>query len=255
MFKRFLVICCTCGLWLNAANAVAKQQEPSTVVSSKYDNKVLSNRLVKYAYIDLRSADFALAEAKLNEALQLNPNNGYAYNNLGYIYENTGRKEEAATMYRKVIELNPTRWVLNSSNPAQKGMSIVDIAIINLACLEQNCAGTNVDPPTVDQRLSDEGFFALTNGKNTDAETKLLEALAINPNNPYARLNLGVVYQRTGRAELAKAEYQKVIDLNAKIVPTFVGDKNLEGKSLKQIAKSNMEGMQAVAVNYTGTKK
>lgn len=255
MLKRIMVICCISGLWFSAPLTFAAQQESTpTSAVSKFDNFVWSNRLVKYSFIDLRVADFALAEEKLNEALVLNPKNAYAYNNLGYVYENTGRKEEAAKMYRKVIELNPTRWVVNASDPNLKGMSIVSIATTNLACLEQDCVGTHVDPPTVDQRLASEGFFALQKGDNSEAEKKLTEALAINPNNPYAILNMGVIYERSGRKEEAKVMYQKVIDMNAKIIPMYVGDEKLAGKSLKQIAKSNIDGLNNTAVNYTPAK-
>jgi cell division septation protein DedD len=51
--------------------------------------------------------DYQSAEKYLDEALALNPENPYALLNMGVVYENTGRKEQAISMYQKVIEMNP----------------------------------------------------------------------------------------------------------------------------------------------------
>jgi cell division septation protein DedD len=51
--------------------------------------------------------DYQSAEKYLDEALALNPENPYAVLDMGVVYENTGRKEQAISMYQKVIEMNP----------------------------------------------------------------------------------------------------------------------------------------------------
>ncbi len=55
-----------------------------------------------------------------------------------------------------------------------------------------------------DIQLSDLGFRYLKQGHYAEAEKYLEQALSENPNNPYAILNLGAVYQNTGRAEKAR---------------------------------------------------
>ena len=51
------------------------------------------------------------------------------------------------------------------------------------------------------------------------AEKYLAEALALNPENPYALLNKGVVYENTDRKPQAIAMYQKVIsDFMIKVI-------------------------------------
>lgn len=94
---------------------------------------------------------------------------------------------------------------------------------------------------TKDMRLSEQGFDYLQAGKYVKAEKYLKEALAENKDNPYALLNLGVVYQKTGRPDQARQMYQRVIDLN----PTSVADRSNikadKGKSLVELARENLK--------------
>ncbi len=91
-----------------------------------------------------------------------------------------------------------------------------------------------------DNRLADLGYQELTKGNYEQAEKYLNEALEIYRFNPYALLNLGVVYQNTGRPEKAREAYNNVISLR----PTEkAASSNLEsssGKSLVEIAKENL---------------
>ncbi len=92
-----------------------------------------------------------------------------------------------------------------------------------------------------DMQLADQGFEALDQGRYGDAENYLDKALAINPNNPYALLNLGVVYENTRRFSKAKVMYEKVIQLNP---PNIAGRSNLvgrAGKTLVDLAKENLQ--------------
>ncbi len=76
--------------------------------------------------------------------------------------------------------------------------------------LFSGCATTRSD-----MAYSNQGFEELCKQNYTKAEECLEKALAINPNNAYAILNMGVVCQNTGRPEKARQMYQKVIDLES----------------------------------------
>ncbi len=97
---------------------------------------------------------------------------------------------------------------------------------------------------TKDAQLTNQGFEALTKGEYSQAETFFDQALAENPDNPYALLNQGVVYQNTNRPEKAKEMYEKVIALN----PTErAGRSNIgesQGKPLVQIARENLKALE-----------
>ncbi len=68
------------------------------------------------------------------------------------------------------------------------------------------------DNPEHAVKLADLGFARLSEGRISDAKAYLGQALAIDPDNPYALLNLGVAYEKEGDYEQAITLYQKVID-------------------------------------------
>ena len=92
-------------------------------------------------------------------------------------------------------------------------------------------------------KLSEQAFEALAAGDYEKAEALLEVSLTINPDNPYAILNLGVVYQNTGRIEKAREQYVKVILLDPKEKVFSSNVKEMEGKSLVDIAKQNLENL------------
>jgi len=95
-----------------------------------------------------------------------------------------------------------------------------------------------------DQRYSNWGFDELANGNYKKAEEYLQKALEANPNNPYAILNMGVVYQKTGRKEQAREMYEKVLSLEERLKNKHAhrSDKDWgRGEKLGEIARKNLE--------------
>ena len=88
-------------------------------------------------YEELVLENYDQAEAFFDVARSVNPYNPYVLLNLGVVYQNTGRIEDARRMYRQVIELNPTQRVDKSTEVQHRGKSLADIAKINLANLEK----------------------------------------------------------------------------------------------------------------------
>jgi len=93
-----------------------------------------------------------------------------------------------------------------------------------------------------DARLVNQGYDSLISGNVGEAEQQFKAALVVNPENPYAMLNLGVIYSRTGREELARAMYRKVIanDASNSAIPVRVGEDDMTGETLKKIAETNL---------------
>ena len=93
-----------------------------------------------------------------------------------------------------------------------------------------------------DARLVNQGYNSLFSGNVGQAEQQFKAALEVNPDNPYAMLNLGVIYARTGREELARAMYRQVIanDASASTYPARVGEDGMKGQTLKKIAETNL---------------
>ena len=111
-------------------------------------------------------------------------------------------------------------------------------AVLILPVIAAGCASS-------DQRLANKGFSYIEDGRFTDAEKVLTEAVQQNPNNPYAVLNLGTVYQRTGRFEQAREMFDKVIALDAMQNPAKRSKFVDPSKNLRQIAEDNLKTLPA----------
>jgi len=112
------------------------------------------------------------------------------------------------------------------------------VAALAVSLLLSACAST-------DQRLADKGFEAIENGQLVDAERVLTEALDSNPDNPYALLNLGAVYQRTGRFDQAQEMFERVIALDPQEVPARRSKFVQASKTLREIAEDNLKTLPA----------
>ncbi len=120
-------------------------------------------------------------------------------------------------------------------------MKIKALFIVIVSVLLISCSSTPEKAPDVE--LSEQAFEAISAGDYEKAEALLEVALSINPDNPYALLNLGVVYQNTGRIEKAREQYVKIILLDVKETVVRSNVRSMEGKSLVDIAKENLENM------------
>lgn len=116
--------------------------------------------------------------------------------------------------------------------------AIATMAILVLPLVLARCASS-------DQKLANKGFESIEKGELVDAEKALGQALDENPNNPYALLNLGTVYQRTGRFDLAREMFEKVVALDPKEVPSKRSKFIEETKTLRQIAEDNLKLLPA----------
>lgn len=115
-------------------------------------------------------------------------------------------------------------------------------AIVILVIILVGCASSQTDVPQ-DISLADQGYTELVNENYERAEAIFKVALSINPENPYALLNLGVLYQDTGQIEKARAVYKKLIDLNPDAIAVKSTSNKFKRKKLVDIAKENLEAI------------
>lgn len=109
------------------------------------------------------------------------------------------------------------------------------IAVIVVPLFLVGCATSR------DMKLANKGFSHIENGQLVEAEQVLTEAVQANPNNPYALLNLGTVYQRTGRFDEAREMFEKVIAMNPTEKPAKRSKFIEESKNIKEIAEDNLK--------------
>ncbi len=94
--------------------------------------------------------------------------------------------------------------------------------------------------------LAETGFDKMKAGLNGEAKEYFLEALAIDPQNPYALYNLGVIYESEGKKAEATASYQKVILTDTSMTAADSTDPSKVGIPLLQLARERLESMQRV---------
>ncbi|WP_139181417.1 SPOR domain-containing protein [Thiohalomonas denitrificans] len=89
--------------------------------------------------------------------------------------------------------------------------------------------------------LSDKGYHAMVAGDMEKAETLLTQAVAENPNNPHALLNLGALYHNTDRAEEAVPLYERVLEIVATSDSESMTEaRRKELQRLDRIARENL---------------
>jgi general secretion pathway protein D len=111
-----------------------------------------------------------------------------------------------------------------------------------MAAIAAAIGGCAVTPST-ETKLVQNGFEHILNQQWSEAETVLLQALESNADDPYALLNLGVVYQQTGRNEEAREMYNRVIESDTTL---RAGRSNLiavRGRPLTELAQENLDRM------------
>ena len=87
---------CTLGLI-----EAARQSMESTEKEAK------DQRLADLGHAALLSGNYGLAEAYLEAALEINPDNPYVLHNLGVVYYNTNRPDKARELYAKLVAFDP----------------------------------------------------------------------------------------------------------------------------------------------------
>ena len=89
--------------------------------------------------------------------------------------------------------------------------------------------------------LTAKGFEKLQAGELRNAKDLFQKALEIDPGNPFAAMDMGVVYEQEGETELALQMYQRVIAGDTGAVANVSSDPDRTGKPLLQIARESIE--------------
>ena len=117
---------------------------------------------------------------------------------------------------------------------------VIVLLIISCLCFAGCASGPATAPDT---ELADEAFELMLKGDYEQAEATLEVARSINPDNPYVLLNLGVVYQNTGRIDKAREMYVRIILLNPPEVARNSNVPDAQDQKIVDLAKQNLENL------------
>lgn len=142
------------------------------------------------------------AEEHLSNCVEIYPSHLNAYNNLAFIYFNTGRVEEAKECYERVINIAETFKYLDE-NPD------------NIALYEQQIAQTRELLQTMPlQLLATEIDSAMNEGDFATAVEKLDEMIELQPENGAAYFQKALALSRLSRLDEAEIAVNKAIELD-----------------------------------------
>lgn len=97
---------------------------------------------------------------------------------------------------------------------------------------------------TVNKHVS-KGFDAYTKLDYVTAEKEFTKALEDDKDDPYANLNMGALYQATGRPQLAVPLYMKAIEKGKNIRPNRKANNKDASPTIAEIAQKNLDVMVA----------
>ncbi|NOQ46485.1 MAG: tetratricopeptide repeat protein [Desulfobulbaceae bacterium] len=90
--------------------------------------------------------------------------------------------------------------------------------------------------------LSDLGFAKLQNKDYARAKQYFDQALKVDPDNPYALINMGVIYEHEGDKTQAESMYRKVLELEVEQKEAGeVTDADMQAHPLRDIARDNLK--------------
>jgi tetratricopeptide (TPR) repeat protein len=92
---------------------------------------------------------------------------------------------------------------------------------------------------------SDDALAALSKGDFAKAEALAGDAIRQNPQDPYAILALAVVYQNTGRQELARQYYEALVSSRAQAVAMVGLGPSAQRRTVADIAAENLAQLKA----------
>jgi tetratricopeptide (TPR) repeat protein len=160
------------------------------------------------------------AEREFKEALRINPNNADAHNNLGAIYHKQGKFDASVREYKEALRIDPN-LVLAHMN---LGILYSEQGKFDDAVYE--CKETLRLAPDFAEAHYTLGLVYCKQRRIDDAEREYKEALRINPNYTDSHNNLGGLYATQGKFDDAEREYKEAL----RIAPNFAGAYNNLGK-------------------------
>jgi Flp pilus assembly protein TadD len=155
---------------------------------------------------------FQAAADCFQHSLALLPHNVKAENNLGLAYEGLNRTEDAVTAYRQAIA-----WQQNEEHPSEQPLLNLGILLLHQNQLKeaQTLLTQAVAIAPNDPRIREQlGHLYLQLNLLPEAREQLEAAIALDPGKSSLHFLLGKVYHLQGQEAKAKVEFKSAADLN-----------------------------------------
>jgi tetratricopeptide (TPR) repeat protein len=147
------------------------------------------------------------AETLLKDTISKNPGSWMSYGNLGYLYMEQGKTDEAIDCFRHAIQLNPSSFeAINNLGLALSAKGKLDEAI------EKYERALELNPKDFSAH-NNMGLALAAKGKVNEAIAEYQKAIELDPGFVRAHLNKAAALVRAGRASEAVTEYKTALSL------------------------------------------
>ena len=182
------------------------------------------------------------AQDLYNQILKVDPKYIDAYNNLGLLFESTGKDQKAMDCYKKAIEINPN--YVNAHTNLGNVFKTLGEKQKAIDCYEKAIK----IKPNYDMPHNNLGVIFQDLNQHKKAMDCYEKAIEINPNYSKSHNNLGVIFQNLGYYQKGVNCYKKAIEID----PNFIdAHYNLGGafKKLDEYQKSIDCYKKAIKIN------
>jgi len=205
--------------------------------------KIQSLDFFTRGYKAAESGDHNIAEGLYRKAIELDPKDSWAHNNLGAVLYNLNRYEEAEAACRKAIKLDPK----NAEAHYNLGSVLDDLKRYEEAEAAYRKA-IELDP---EDALAHYNLGVVLNDLNRyeEAEAAYRKAIKLDPKYATVHYNLGVVLDYLKRHEEAEAAYRKAIELDPKDTAEAYNNLGVVLRKLKRYEEAEVAYRKAIELD------
>ncbi len=175
----------------------------------------------------VRARQYDKAEAIFFKAYLYDPGDPFTLNNLGYVSELQGELERAQKFYAlasqqgsgATIDRSNTKWL--EGKPMMEALNGIQ------------------DVPMKVNRINIAAIDLLQQGRYSEAETLLHQALSLDAKNPFTLNNLGVAEEGLGNFEEALSYYDQATTSSSSDLVVVTLNKSWRGKPANEMAADN----------------
>lgn len=231
----------------NASEAVVDKStskeaegQPVNKIAGHNETGPLQVNRLNVEAINLLQKDRAIeAEGVLLKALNLQPNNPFTLNNLGFAREKQGELESALSYYVRAANTGSKETVIIAAEKEWRGRPIAKIAERNIEKVRELLQNEQSSEARV-ARLNLRGVSALNKNDRKSARGFFQQAIQIDPNNAFSLNNMGYVAELDNDRESANYYYAKAknADGNSEKIG-MATRKEAEGRQMGVVADTN----------------
>lgn len=216
----------------------------SVALNSLRDTPMQVNRMNFDAMNLLNERRSEEAETLLQQALRLDPHNGFTLNNLGVTEESIGDFDAALRYYRAAASARSSEPVVVTAASAWRGKPVNEVALNNEHRLQERMKTIDL-PAARAAMLASRGVTALNQNNWTTAREDFLQAYKLDPNSAFSLNNAGYVAEHEGDVETANYFYARAREaVNATDKVGLATTQAAEGRPVVTVAGNNDEETQ-----------